>query len=166
MNGCETFVTRKITGGTPSILDKREKYIYLGDLYAKRDAKRDWGYAPEYVECLWQMLQNKKPEDFVLGTGETHLVREFIEAAFSYVGLNLEKYVKIDPRYLRPPEVEMMIADPTKARKKLGWNPKIKFKDLVKIMVDVDMRAVGLESIGEGHKIIKKKFSNRWGEGD
>lgn len=152
------FVTRKITRAIASILAKKQDYIYLGNL----DAKRDWGYAPEYVEFMWKMLQNNEPEDFVIGTGETHSVREFLEEAFSYAGLNWEKYVKIDPRYLRPTEVEELIADPGKARKKLGWNPKVNFKDLVKIMVDADMRAIGLEPVGEGDEIIKKKFPNRW----
>ena len=154
----ETFVTRKITRGIARILAKKEKYLYLGNL----DAKRDWGYAPEYVECMWQMLQNSEPDDFVVGTGEAHSVREFLEEAFSYVDLDVEKHVKIDPRYFRPTEVEELVADPSKARKKLNWNPKIEFKDLVKIMVDADMRAVGLEPIGEGNEILEKKFQNRW----
>ena len=154
----ETFVTRKITRGIASILDKREKYIYLGNL----DAKRDWGYAPEYVEFMWLMLQNEDPEDFVVGTGEAHSVRDFLEASFSYVDLDMEKHIKIDPRYFRPTEPEELIAAPAKARKKLNWSPKVRFKELVKIMVDVDMRAAGLEPIGEGDEIIKKKFSNRW----
>ena len=154
----ETFVTRKITRGIASILGKKEKYLYLGNL----DAKRDWGYAPEYVECMWRMLQYEHPEDFVVGTGEAHSVREFLEESFSYAGLDVEEHVKIDPRYFRPTEVEELVSDPAKARKKLNWNPKIKFSDLVKIMVDADMRAAGLEPIGEGDEIIKKKFTNRW----
>ena len=154
----ETFVTRKITRGIASIIAKKEKYLYLGNL----DARRDWGYAPEYVECMWQMLQNEVPEDFVLGTGEAHSVSEFVEEAFSYARLDVEKYVRIDSRYFRPTEVEELVADPTKAKEKLGWNPKVKFKELVKIMVDVDMRAAGLGPIGEGDEILKKKFSNRW----
>jgi GDPmannose 4,6-dehydratase len=154
----ETFVTRKITRSIARILAKKEKYLYLGNL----DAKRDWGYAPEYVECMWQMLQNEEPEDFVVGTGEAHSVREFLEEAFSYAGLNMEEHVRIDSRYFRPTETEELISDPTKAKEKLSWNPKIKFKELVKIMVDADMRAAGLEAIGEGDEIIKTKFSNRW----
>jgi GDPmannose 4,6-dehydratase len=118
--------------------------------------------APEYVECMWQMLQNEEPEDFVIGTGEVHSVREFVEETFSYAGLDWNECVKIDPRYFRPTEAEVLIADPGNAIKKLGWNPKIKFEDLVKIMVDADMRATGLEPIGEGDEILKKKFSNRW----
>ena len=154
----ETFVTRKITMGIANIIAKREKYLYFGNL----EAKRDWGYAPEYVECMWQMLQNEHPEDFVIGTGEAHSVREFVEESFSYAGLDWNECVKIDSRYFRPTETEVLVADPANAIKKLGWNPKIKFKDLVKIMVDADMRAVGLEPIGEGDEILRKKFPNRW----
>ncbi|MBE9593940.1 MAG: GDP-mannose 4,6-dehydratase, partial [Proteobacteria bacterium] len=98
----------------------------------------------------------------VIGTGEAHSVREFLEEAFSYAGLDMEEHVKIDPRYFRPTETEVLVADPANAIKKLGWNPRIKFEDLVKIMVDADMRAVGLEHIGEGDNLLKKKFPNRW----
>ena len=154
----ETFVTRKITRGITNIIAKKENYLYLGNL----DAKRDWGYAPEYVECMWRMLQNEHPEDFVVGTGEAHSVREFLEETFSYAGLDVEEHVKIDPRYFRPTEVEELVADPRKAKEKLGWNPKIEFNDLVKIMVDADMRAAGLEAIGEGDEILQRKFPNRW----
>ena len=154
----ETFVTRKITRGIANIIAKKEKYLYLGNL----DAKRDWGYAPRYVECMWKMLQNEHPEDFVVGTGESHSVREFLEESFSYVELDIEEHVRIDPRYFRPTEPEELVADPTKAKKKLKWNPKIKFKDLVKIMVDADIKVAGLEPVGEGNKILEKKFPNRW----
>ena len=154
----ETFVTRKITRGIASIIAKKEQYLYLGNL----EAKRDWGFAPEYVEYMWQMLQSEVPEDFVVGTGEAHSVREFVEEVFSYVDLDVEKHVKIDPRYFRPTEVEELVADPAKAKEKLEWKPKIKFKELVKIMVDADMRAAGLEPIGEGDEIIEKKFPNGW----
>ncbi|PXF61521.1 MAG: GDP-mannose 4,6-dehydratase [Candidatus Methanogaster sp.] len=154
----ETFVTRKITRGIARILAGKEKYLYLGNL----DAKRDWGYAPEYVECMWKMLQNDEPEDFVVGTGETHSVRKFLEEVFAYAGLDVEAHVRIDPSYFRPTEVEVLVADYSKAKKKLNWNPKIKFEDLVKIMMDADMRAVGLEPIGEGDEILVKKFPNRW----
>ena len=153
----ETFVTRKITRGIAGILAGKEKYLYLGNL----DARRDWGYAPEYVECMWQMLQGEVSEDFVLGTGEAHAVREFVEEAFSYAGLNREEHVRIDQRYFRPTEVEELVADPTKAKERLNWNPKIKFKDLVKIMVDADMRTACLEAIGEGDEILEKKFPSR-----
>jgi GDPmannose 4,6-dehydratase len=154
----ETFVTRKITRGIANIIAKKDKYLYLGNL----EAKRDWGYAPEYVECMWQMLQNEQPEDFVIGTGEAHSVRQFLEEAFSYVGLDVEEHVKIDQKYFRPTEVEELVADPTKAKKKLNWNPKVRFDDLVKIMVDTDMRTIGLEPIGEGDAIREKMFPNRW----
>lgn len=154
----ETFVTRKISQAIANILAGKQNYLYLGNL----DAKRDWGFAPEYVEIMWKILQQDKPDDFVIGTGETHSVREFVEEAFAYVGLNWKKYVKVDPRYFRPTEVEMLIADPTKARNKLGWCPKIKFKDLVKIMIDADMRKLGLKPIGEGDKILEEKFPNKW----
>jgi GDPmannose 4,6-dehydratase len=154
----ETFVTRKITRGIASILAKKEKYLYLGNL----EAKRDWGYAPEYVECMWQMLQHESSEDFVLGTGESCSVREFVDEAFSYAGLDGNDYVKIDPRYFRPTEVEELVSDPTKAKEKLNWNPKVKFDELVKIMIDADMRATGLEAIGEGDEILEKKFPNKW----
>jgi GDPmannose 4,6-dehydratase len=154
----ETFVTKKITRGIAAILSKRQKYLFLGNL----DARRDWGYSPEYVEYMWKMLQNDHPEDFVLGTGESHSVREFVERAFTYAGLDWQKHVKIDRRYFRPSEVDNLIAKPEKARKHLGWNPKVKFNDLVNIMVDADMRSVGLEPIGEGDEILKKSFPNRY----
>ncbi len=154
----ETFVTRKITRAIAKILSGKQKYLYLGNL----EAKRDWGYAPEYVEFMWKMLQNNKPEDFVLGTGETHSVKEFVNEAFKYADLNPDEYLKIDPIYFRPVEVEQLIADPRKAKEKLNWNPKIKFKDLVKIMIDADMRAIGMNSIGEGDEILNKKFPDRW----
>jgi GDPmannose 4,6-dehydratase len=154
----ETFVTRKITRAIAAIKAKKQNVIYLGNL----NAKRDWGYAPEYVEYMWKILQLKKPDDFVLGTGKTYSVRAFLEEAFSYVDLNLEKYVKIDSRYFRPTEVEKLIADSTKARKKLGWNPQVSFKQLVRIMVDADMRERGLHPPGEGDEFIRKKFPKRW----
>jgi GDPmannose 4,6-dehydratase len=154
----ETFVTKKITRGIAAILSKRQKHLFLGNL----DARRDWGYSPEYVEYMWKLLQNDHPDDFVLGTGESHSVREFLEKAFSYSGLDWQEHVKIDHRYFRPSEVDNLIANPERARKRLGWNPKIKFNDLVKIMVDADMRSVGLEPIGEGDEILKKRFPNRW----
>jgi len=154
----ETFVTRKVTMSIASILAKEQEHLYLGNL----EAKRDWGYAPEYVQCMWQMLQSEHPEDFVVGTGESHSVREFVEETFSYADLDMGEYVKIDPKYFRPTEVEDLIANNSKARKKLSWHPKVKFKDLVKIMVDTDMRAAGLEPIGEGDEILERTFPNRW----
>ena len=154
----ETFVTRKVTRAIAGILAKKQDKLYLGNL----ESKRDWGYAPEYVEIMWEMLQNDEPEDFVIGAGEAYSVREFVEEAFSYADLNWEDYVKIDPMYFRPTDPEILIADASKAKKKLGWKPKIGFKDLVKIMIDADMRAAGLEVIGEGDEILEKKFPNRW----
>lgn len=146
----QTFVTRKITRAIAEILAGRQQYLYLGNL----KAKRDWGYAPEYVEAKWLMLQQEKPSDYVIGTGESHSVEEFLKEAFDYAGLDWRERVKIDERYLRPTEVEMLVADPTKARKELGWNPKITFKELARIMVDADIDAVGLSSPGEGKAVL------------
>ena len=154
----ETFVTRKVTMAIANILAKKQDKLYLGNL----ESKRDWGYAPEYVEMMWKMLQNEEAEDFVIGTGGEHSVREFVEEAFSYAGLNWAEYVEIDPMYFRPTEPETLIADAGKAKKKLGWKPKIGFKDLVKIMIDADMREAGLEAMGKGDEILEKKFPNRW----
>jgi GDPmannose 4,6-dehydratase len=132
----ETFVTRKITRAVAHILAGLQKKLYLGNL----DAKRDWGYAKEYVEAMWLMLQQEKPDDYVVATNETHSVREFLELAFGHVGLKWEKNVEIDPNYYRPAEVELLIGDYSKAKRVLGWEPKIKFKDLVKLMVDADVQ--------------------------
>jgi len=154
----ETFVTRKITRAIASISSQKQNLLYLGNL----NAKRDWGYAPEYVEAMWKMLQQNKPDDIVIGTDETHTVQEFLESAFDYVGLDYEKYVKIDPRYFRPLEAEVLIADSKKAKEKLNWNPKIKFKALVKILVDADMRKKGLRPPSEGDEILRKEFPDRW----
>ena len=134
----ETFVTRKITRGIARILAGLDKKLYLGNL----SARRDWGYAKEYMEAAWMMLQQDKPDDYVIGTGETHSVKEFVQAAFKYAGISdWKKYVEIDPRYYRPTEVDALIADPTKARKKLKWKPKTTFDELVKLMVEEDLRA-------------------------
>ena len=158
-----TFVTKKITRAIARIKAGLDKKIYLGNL----DAKRDWGFAPEYIEAMWQMLQMPEPEDFVVATGETHSVREFLEEAFSYSGLgDWKNYVEIDPWYLRPAEVEQLVGDATRAKEKLGWNPKIKFKDLVEIMIDADLRNLNLEPAGEGDKILAEKFPNRWWQVD
>lgn len=154
----ETFVTRKITRGITMILAEKEKYLFLGNV----EPKRDWGFAPEYVEMMWKMLQQDEPRDFVIGTGESHSVQEFIEEAFSYVGLDWREYVRIDPRYFRPTEVENLRANPGKARERLGWEPRVTFKDLVKIMIDADMRKMGLRHGGEGDRILREKFPNRW----
>ncbi len=158
----ETFVTRKITRAIARILAKKEKYLYLGNL----DARRDWGFAPEYVECMWRILQQDEPGDFVIGTGETHSVREFLHEAFAYAGLDIEEHVRIDSKYFRPTEVEVLIADAKKSEEVLGWKPAIKFADLVKIMVDADMKAAGLEPIGKGDVIVGRTFPDRWWKGD
>jgi GDPmannose 4,6-dehydratase len=158
----ETFVTRKITRAIARIIAGKDKFLYLGNL----DAKRDWGFAPEYVECMWRILQHEKADDFVIGTGETHSVREYLHEAFSYAGLDIEKHIRIDPKYFRPTEVEVLIADPMKSQRVLGWKPIIRFGDLVKIMVDADLRAMGLEPIGDGDQIIRSKFPDRWWKSD
>jgi GDPmannose 4,6-dehydratase len=131
----ETFVTRKITRAVAHIKARLQDKVYLGNL----DAKRDWGFAKEYVEAMWLMLQQDKPDDYVVATGETHSVREFLEVAFAHVGLDYRKHVEIDPRYYRPAEVELLIGDASKAKRKLGWEPKTKFEDLAKLMVDADV---------------------------
>jgi GDPmannose 4,6-dehydratase len=156
----ETFVTRKITRGVAAILAGKEDSLYLGNL----EARRDWGYAPEYVEAIWQMLQQEAAEDYVLGTGEAHSVREFVEEAFAYAGLDWRKYVKKSERYLRPLEVDMLVANPRKAKAKLGWEPRITFRDLVAIMVDADVEAAGLISRGTGKAILEQKIGhwNQW----
>jgi GDPmannose 4,6-dehydratase len=158
----ETFVTRKITRAVSNIVAGKQKKLYLGNL----NAKRDWGFSPEYVEAMWKILQQDKPDDYAIGTGGSHSVKEFVKICFDYVGLNWKKYVEIDHRYFRPTEVENLIADTKKARKCLSWNPKITFEDLAKVMVDADMREIGIKSIGEGDKIIKKKFPIKWWKGD
>ncbi len=154
----ETFVTRKITRGIAAISAKKQDKLFLGNL----TARRDWGFAPEYVEGMWKILQAKKPDDFVLGIGETHSVQEFVNEAFRYAGLEPQDHIVIDPKYFRPTEVEVLISDPDKARKVLKWEPKVSFKDLVKIMVDADMRSFGLDPIGDGDKIIRRKFPKKW----
>ena len=177
----ETFVTRKITRALANILAGRQKRLYLGNL----NAKRDWGFAPEYVEMMWLMLQQDKPDDYVVGTGESHSIREFVNLAFAYAGIELEWkgtgtsergivallsdrfeakgleqdtsnlqpgdiLVEIDPRYFRPTEVDFLLADISKARKQLNWGPRITFSELIKIMVDYDLKMVGIEPPGDG----------------
>lgn len=132
----EAFVTRKITRAVAHIQAGIQNKLYLGNL----DAKRDWGYAKEYVEAMWLMLQQDQPDDYVVATGETHSVREFLEESFSYIGLDWKKYVELDPRYLRPSEVDLLIGDAGKAKRKLNWEPRTKFKDLVRLMVDADIQ--------------------------
>jgi GDPmannose 4,6-dehydratase len=138
----ETFVTRKISRAVAAIKQGLQKELFLGNL----EAKRDWGYAPEYVEAMWRILQQATGDDFVIATGETHTVREFAEAAFAHVDLDWEKYVKHDTRYERPAEVDLLIGDASKAKKVLGWEPKVRFKDLVRIMVDADMELLSRET--------------------
>jgi GDPmannose 4,6-dehydratase len=152
----ETFVTRKITRAVARIKAGLQDKLYLGNL----ESRRDWGYAPEYVEFMWRIVQEGQPEDYVIGTGETHQVKEFVEKAFGYAGLDWNDYVEIDPRYFRPTEVDYLQADASKAHKQLGWEPKVTFEDLVRIMVDADLEATGLEPVGEGLKVLKDKFDD------
>ena len=154
----EIFLTRKVTRAVANILAGNQKILYLGNL----EAKRDWGYAPEYVWAIWKILQLDNPVDLVIGTGESHSVGDFVEQAFSYVDLPVDKHVKIDPRYFRPTETEELIADTNKAKSVLNWSPKIGFDELVKVMIDSDMRSVGLKPIGEGDKILEKIFPAKW----
>ena len=178
----ETFVTRKITRALANMLAGKQRKLYLGNL----EAKRDWGFAPEYVEMMWLMLQQSRAEDYVVGTGKSHSVREFVEKAFQYAGVGIkwkgkginekgiirsltstsastltlrvgDTLIEIDPKYFRPTEVDFLKADISKARKKLGWEPRTTFDELVKIMVDYDMKLTGLEPIGEGIKVCEKK---------
>jgi GDPmannose 4,6-dehydratase len=134
----ETFVTRKITRAVARIKLGLQKKLYLGNL----EARRDWGYAPDYVEAMWLMLQQETPQDLVIATGEAHSVREFLEEAFAYVGLDWQDYVDIDPRYFRPTEVDFLLGDASKARKALGWQPRVSFGELVRLMVDADLQAL------------------------
>ncbi|NMC16321.1 MAG: GDP-mannose 4,6-dehydratase [Chloroflexi bacterium] len=156
----ETFVTRKITRAVASIRAGLQDKLYLGNL----DAKRDWGYAPEYLEMMHLLLQQDSPDDYAIGTGEAHSVRDFLDEAFGYVDMDWHKYVEIDPRYFRPTEVDYLLCDPTKAKTKLGWEPKIKFHELVRIMVDADLELLNLPKPGEGKRIIDEKFNgwHRW----
>ncbi|PIU57214.1 MAG: hypothetical protein COS89_05070 [Deltaproteobacteria bacterium CG07_land_8_20_14_0_80_38_7] len=159
----ETFVTRKITRAIASILSKKQDKLFLGNL----EAKRDWSFAPECVEAMWLILNHDKAGDFVLGSGESHSVKEFVEKAFFYVGLDWKDYVKVDSKYYRPTEVENLIADASNAKKLLNWKPKIDFDDLIKIMIDADMESAGLKPIGEGLNVIERKFGkNKWWKGN
>jgi len=141
----ETFVTRKITRAIARIKAGLQDKVYLGNL----EAKRDWGYAPEYVEAMWRMLQQEKPDDYVVATGETHTVQEFLDVAFARAGLDPKKHVAFDKRYLRPAEVDLLIGDASKAKKQLGWEPKVKFKQLAEIMVDADIQLLAEERSGQ-----------------
>jgi GDPmannose 4,6-dehydratase len=145
----ETFVTRKITRAVAHIKEGLQDKLYLGNLAARRD----WGYAKEYVEAMWAMLQQDKPDDYVIGTGETHSVQEFVEAAFGYAGLDWRKHVEIDPRYYRPAEVDALLANPAKARKRLGWSPSVTFRQLVEVMVDADRAELAARLSGEVRRV-------------
>jgi len=156
----ETFVTRKITRALAAIIAGKQQHLYLGNL----EAKRDWGYAPDYVAAMWKILQHDEAGDFVIGTGEAHSVRDFLDESFGYVGMDWHDYVRIDQRYFRPNEVDYLLADSSKAQKVLEWEPRVLFHDLVCIMVDADLELAGLTSPGEGRKIIEKhhKEWHRW----
>jgi len=147
----ETFVTRKITRAIARIEAGIEKKLFLGNL----EAKRDWGYAPEYVKAMWQMLQLDKPDDFVIATGQTHSVQEFLEEAFAYAGLDWKAYVDVDPRYLRPTEVDLLQGDSSKARNKFGWRPQTDFNSLIHLMVDADRKILALQLQGKGDGIFR-----------
>jgi len=153
-----TFVTRKITTGIANIIHNKQDCIYLGNT----SAKRDWGFAPEYVEMMWLMLQQEKPDDFVIGTGVSHSVEEFVKECLDYIHvyrpLTYNSIIRIDGKYFRPTEVDFLQADIRKAKKKLGWEPKVTFKELIAIMMDADMFEEGLLPIGSGEKILKHKF--------
>lgn len=177
----ETFVTRKITRAVANIMAGKQNKLYLGNL----DAKRDWGFTPEYVECQWLILQQDKPDDYVIGTGKSHSVREFAEYAFNYAGIEIEwqgkgvnekglvrslastasssalntgdVIVEIDPHYFRPTEVDFLLADASKAREKLGWKPRVTFNELVKIMIDADMELIGIKPQEDGKAILREK---------
>ena len=142
----ETFVTRKITMTLARIKHGNQKKLYLGNL----DSKRDWGFAGDYMEAVWLMLQQPKPDDYVIATGETYSVKQFLTEAFGYAGLNWKKYVEIDPRYFRPTEVDCLIGDSSKARQRLKWKPRVGFKALVRMMVDADMDLVRKQIYGTG----------------
>ena len=141
----ETFVTRKITRALARIKAGLQQKLFLGNL----DAKRDWGFAKEYVEAMWLMLQQENPDDYVIATGETHTIREFLDVSFGHVGLDWKKHVEVDPRYYRPAEVELLIGDASKAKRQLGWEPKTKFADLARLMVDADIQLLSDQLSGK-----------------
>jgi GDPmannose 4,6-dehydratase len=142
----ETFVTRKITRAIARIVAGQQKKLFMGNL----DSKRDWGYAKDYVRAMWLMLQQGTPDDYVVATGETHAISEFLDVAFGYVNLDWHDYVEFDARYLRPAEVDLLIGDPAKAKQKLGWEPSVTFEQLVYLMVEADLKALGLVPLN-GH---------------
>jgi GDPmannose 4,6-dehydratase len=143
----ETFVTRKITRALARIVAGQQQKLYMGNL----DSKRDWGYAKDYVKAMWMMLQQDEPDDYVVATGETYSVREFLDVAFGHVGLDWHNYVEFDQRYLRPAEVDLLVGDPSKAKQTLGWQPSVTFEELVHLMVEADLQALGLIPLN-GHK--------------
>ncbi len=151
----ETFVTRKITRAVARIVAGKQKNIYMGNL----DAKRDWGYAKDYVEAMWLMLQQSAADDYVVATGETHSVKEFLDIAFNYVNLNWEDYVKFDERYLRPSEVDLLIGDPSKAEEKLGWKRTVTFPELVALMVEADLQAIGCTSPNSNGSLLPQDIA-------
>ncbi|MGV0027385.1 GDP-mannose 4,6-dehydratase [Phormidesmis priestleyi] len=154
----ETFVTRKITRAVARIAAGKQKKLFMGNL----DAKRDWGYAKDYVRAMWLMLQQEQPDDYVVATGETHSVKEFLGLAFGYVNLDWQDYVEFDDRYLRPTEVDLLIGDPAKAKQKLGWEPSVTFEELVQLMVEADLGALGLGSpdskFAQDHATIRQNL--------
>ena len=147
----ENFVTRKITRAIARIQAGLQDKLFMGNL----EAKRDWGYAKEYVEAMWLMLQQPEPDDYIVATGETHSVKEFLELAFEHAGLDWKKHVEIDPQFYRPAEVDQLVGDATKAHKKLGWTSKTKFADLVRLMVDADVQLLKSSSAGAGRHLDK-----------
>ena len=153
----ETFVTRKITRALANIVAGRQDKLFLGNL----EAKRDWGYAPDYIAAMWKIMLHDTPGDFVIGTGESHSVREFLDEAFGYINLDWHEYVAIDPRYYRPTEVNHLLSDPSKAVRELGWEPRIFFKDLVRVMVDADLELIGQAAPGEGRRALESQHG-RW----
>ena len=158
----ETFVTRKITRAIARIVAGQQKKIYLGNL----DSKRDWGYAKDYVRAMWLMLQQDEPDDYVVATGETHAISEFLDISFNCVNLDWHDYVEFDERYLRPTEVDLLLGDPTKAKQKLGWEPSVTFEQLVALMVEADLRALGLASPnGESSQLVEDNAYIRQGVG-
>lgn len=155
----ETFVSRKITRAATRIKLGLQEKLYMGNL----DARRDWGYARDYVEAMWMIMNAAEPDDYVVATGETHSVREFLEKTFSYLDLDWEKYVEIDPRYFRPAEVDLLLGDATKARRQLGWEPKVSFDQLVKLMTDYDLELAQQEATARELKPSAGPNKARWG---
>lgn len=153
----ETFVTRKITRAATRIKEGLQDKLYLGNL----DAKRDWGFAGDYIEAMWLMLQQDEPDDYIVATGETHSVREFVQETFGLLGLNWEPHVEIDPRYFRPAEVDQLLGDAAKAREKLGWKPRVTFKDLVRMMVEHDWALAKEQRVLAEHRNAQNEASSQ-----